>query len=317
MIIEKRITVTIPVPDPIEYCSNSNNAMIILKRLYEGKCYAQCLIIEILKIINEGECMLVFPNTSTEGVVNIVMLVKAIEYTSGETINGCKIISKEESTSSFTCETDYAKMMVAYPAEMMNALLPDHMISVVVNVVRYHLYAPKISVTGFAFTINQSISIYKLVPFSPKSELYKNIFAAIDQEEKIATDLQKGKGWSTFNQLLYAYSKPQPIPSDTTTVNILTLAKQGSIAQIYLCKHPVLDQAKPEVLKCKNATDIPNASVFEDLPSDAVMLHLLMRYYDRLVMLREMLEIYVQDPEISVKHSILWKILAKQKKIMQ
>ncbi len=312
MLIKKKIEVTVSILNAHEYAADPDGALNVARELYRGKCYAGCLILDVLEVLEEGECVPNYYSQECESSVHLSLLISAIVYPPGEIINKCLIVKKDESQASFLCRSEYADIFVQDSStvgmSMVASLLPGQYVSIIVVDAATSISDERVSIIGNLYKIDHMPKLYKIPAFNPKPELYEDMLSNINFEEEIKQNINTTL-WSTFDTLFTPDSKP-PQLANGKLIDIMSLVSGGSTTECYLYVHPSVNPASHMVWKC---TTVPPGPYMEipGLDPDATVLSLLQNYYNRLIMLREMSELYIGD--LIVSHTNLWKIYKKQK----
>lgn len=310
MIITKIIEVGINVRDTINLYTDPDNIRQIVSDRYEGKCFKDCYIKKINKILREGECI---PNQDGRpdfGTISVTCEITAIEYAAGEIINGC-VVKNRDKNNIIICTTDVASIMLA-PNPLLESISAGQIISVRVGVARYVSTSNKISISAIPYLPTQEPIIYKFGQISAKDKpLFNDVLERIKNEEAIAEKLKKenSKAWSTFDQMLYAYKEPQSVPAGAVEININELITKPPA---FVSRDSRINLSNPIAYGYTAAKFPPNARVITNFPPATVLLLMFEDYCAHLRTIREMVSIYNTE-EIILNHRNIWQIFRKRK----
>lgn len=313
MLITKIITAGVDIQNPINvYSDADNNLMNILRDKYVGICYSGCYILDVLEIIERSDCYINQDGAPTFATLSVRFKVSAINYFTGEIINGCTILNKDDKT--IICSTDNSSIMMS-TNPVLESLTVGQKISVVVGTSKYNLNAKKITVNAVPLAPVKMAAIYKIDTIDDSLRPYfADLLDKIKEEESRAEQVQK-KSWEFFASMMYAYKEPQPAPAGAIELNIKDLAEGKPLAKgiRYLVRDPRLNPSAPFVHGYSDPVKLPQGvKIRTGYPVKDVIASLLLDYYNYLRSVREMSEIY-NTPELLEKHKNLWLIYRKAK----
>jgi hypothetical protein len=227
MNFEKLITVTVGVPNPINFCANKHaHLMKILRNTYEGVCYMGVFILSIKEITNTSEVVLSTTNNSGEGVVYVEFIANAAIVSNWDILVGVTVAdnkqmvvglytgnASEARTGSASC-VRAAVTLLPMPSKALESLAAGQKIAVRVLRRSHEPMSNFVSVVAALLTCDQAAPVYRLrgsLNNTASAELVP-LLASINDELKLRDALigtHKASLWF-FEQLLYAYKRTSP-----------------------------------------------------------------------------------------------------------
>ncbi len=310
MLISKIIETGINITDPISlYVSFDENLMEILKDRFVGRCYRECYITQIKRIIKTSECIITSDYDPNYGVLYVIFEVSAIEYHKGEIINGVKVINTGSTPRKdpFICSTNIAGITTIYHKNF-ESVKVGQLISVRVASVRYDINSTKISITAFPLLHSTSVNTFVVGELTQKDrDDVKQLLQVIVKEEELLGKCDK-KSAETFESLLYAYSKDPQVKSKTASIVDIATGKVVLKSGTYISRDPRLKLTTPAVITEDEHTGDVNTTV----PYSLSIIYILQDYLSYIRTVREMTEIY-NTKELIDSHANLWRIYVKTK----
>lgn len=306
MKIKKIIETGINVTDYIRVYSDVNNLLDILRDKFVGRCFRECYITEIIRIIKASECMISTEPNPTHGTIHVILEVYAIQYYIGEIINGTQITKREKNI--LMCKTDMCSISLN-SHKSLDSLQIGQLISVRVGRAAYNIGSKRVSINAIPLLHSNKPRIYR---YDSKETLDIQLFSYVlknikEEEDKLAS-LDKQK-YNLFSKMLYTYKTDK---SKSNTIDVLDIIsgkvrlKDG--AMISRDSELPLETSKVYLLE-------PNTTVDDNLmiaPFQTGLLLILQDSLNYMRTIREMIDIYA-DPEIYDKHNNLWLIFNKFK----
>lgn len=310
MIITRHIETVLDITNPIEiYSDPDNNILNILRDKYEGKCYSNCFILKVKKIIKRSECIIQQNTDTCNGSVACIFEVDAIIYRNDEVISGCLVKNKDKQ-GLIIASSQYASICLN-SQDIFNAVRNDLIIPVRVGKARYNILSDKISVNAVPYVPNNSYIYYYIGNYNHEAAQFNDIITKIGEEEAKMAEIKKKniKGWSFFSTILYPYKDKQTIKSKTVSVKDMALRKN---AEGYYCRDPKIHMSENLVTVQTGVPNADNVTIVKELDAAAIILHMLYDYFDGMRIIREFVEIYNTENLMHL-HKPLWAIYNKLK----
>lgn len=315
MKITKIIEHCLNIPSPIDFYSHPDNPLVILKELFEGRCFKECLITKVLEIIEMSEMQIQSLGGIAPGSIRIKFKIEGIVYLTNEVINGCKVINKDKRT--ILAKKDNADIFILNTT-LLESITEKNIIPVIVSkslnkinstsvALSGNLYLPNkklfgINITGYYISDkNTQVDISRV-----ESEI-ENMKYEEDQKDKLLKSNKKG--YEFFRKVLYPYQEDKKPSAET--ISIHKLIKGQIPTGVWLVKEDIFD------------FDSDKISIYKDLPEDYdkgpnyeinsilnIMIH---EYSDNLRIIREMMDIYSTE-ELIQANTNLFKLFKKTKK---
>lgn len=312
MIIFKQISTGLDIYNPMEiFIDPEVGLMNILRHNLTGKCFRECYVLDVNKIINRSKCKIVQRGPDCHGTINILFEVRAIQYSKWENITGCKVVHKDKNDKIIICVSEHATICLQ-SNKSLESIRVGQFIIIKVAQVQYHPGSAKISVNAYPYMPKRTTEVFEL-----KGELNEKekasieiILSRISEQEKDLKESLKNEDvkerLSFFKKVLYVSSPPK----EGTKENLIELANKGVFNGFY-GRHAKMALWEPDVYKYSQmpqADDmiLRNYSLYDGLNS------LLKDYLDNILLLKEMLQIY-DTPEKVQEHRNLWAIIQSGK----
>jgi hypothetical protein len=112
------------------YADHDEQLRAMLEKQYVGVCMDGCLIVEIVRIVREGECQFTDPLNPCQGYLSVAFLARVIQYATGDIIGGCIASSRLSGGERVPALSKYAEIIFARESE---AQIRDELLKVVVE----------------------------------------------------------------------------------------------------------------------------------------------------------------------------------------
>lgn len=311
MIITKTISTGLDIHNPMEiFIDPEVSLMNILKHKIAGKCFRDCHILDIAKIIKRSNCKIVQRGPDCYGVINIQFDVKAIVYSQGEIITGCKVVYKDKNDKIIICMSEHATICLQSDKSL-ESIRADQFIIVRVGQVQYHPGSAKISVNAFPYMPRKTSAVFELNGQLDDKEkaVVSLILEQINEQEKELEEATKESDSKDrlefFKKVLYVGTSP-----GGTKENLIELAKKGVFAGFYT-RHAKIALWEPIVYKYNKMPE-GDDMIFRNYTLFSGLETLLRDYLSNVQLLKEMLKIY-NTSEIVKDHRNLWAIFQSGK----
>lgn len=317
MIITKLIEVGVDIDDPVGTCSDES-LMYILEDKYRGKCFRECYIKSINRIIKKGECIINQVGGAAYGTIAIIFEVTAIVFIRGEILTGCLIKHINDRANLITCEADIAYVMLKRDATF-ESLQVGQYITVQVGVAKYSIGSDRVAVNAIPFLPAKKEIIYQIVESKGENAkqtleakaLLDDVLARIEYEETTSKGLRAAneKQWIVFEQLMSAYVKPPPLHPSAVPINLLTEREKVS-EFTFITRDNKLSLMMPVVAAYKEAPAgeiVWSQNMIVTASRQEILLALLEDYCGHIKAVREMIAVY-STPALLESHRNLWNI---------
>lgn len=308
MIITKIITYAIDVYDYMSFFTDAEaNVRHVLEHRLRGRCYQGCFITDILRIPDIGDCIITQDGAPKYGTLSVSFEVRAVVYTPGEIITGCKVLSRDP-TGALVCETKTAKIMVFNSASLAAVITPGQLISVTVVSAQQTLGASATAILAHPMMPSRHPTIFSIGQITP--EIRATIAPAL--ELAVAEDAKAQREnavWKMFDDLLYAWVAAPATPTGAVVTTLKDLCAEDNPAPLWVSRDNRLRCTEPTLYKYATKPDV---DVRDDLDTASALIVLINDWTAHLRTIREMTEVY-STPELISSHKNLWRIYAKMK----
>ena len=305
MRITKIIETGLNIPSPIDvYSEAESNILDMVTGIYEGKCYRNCRIEKVLRIVNISECIIVNRGDYAGGTVNVQFEVEATVYYRGEVITGCVV--KHKNQGLIVAQHETASIFIQ-SHEQLASIQVDQIIPVVVGEATYNIQQELISINAVPYVPNRSSINYKLEGTLNDSDkkFLELAIGRMETEEKLTSEVKNKKGLQFFKDRVYPYREPQKTPKGATSEDLKKLIKQTEFSGWY-CRDKRILPTDPIVYKYDGPVDDPDITNNATADIRHALLALIEDYTNNLRVVRELNDTY--PPEIVGKHKNLWRI---------
>lgn len=308
-----------------------------LKKIFEGKCEKNTLIINILGINKRSQCKMTKNRLDGSGDVNVQFKAEAIMYSENDILTGCEIQNIERG-SKIICKHEHAIVNIKNIRNL-QSLKPGNKLVVKILGVSYPKGKEKITIQGTPYTYSYKFTIY-LTDFSvditdEQIVLIKNKLKEIDSEYELYKNSDT-KLVDYFNNIFYPFKtnydkyKKSFNNKKVDIINIYNMAqdlvnnKLKEKKTLALFKHTLIDKSVPDVFSVLDTDlasgisgDLLNTELYEiNIIKEDIILVLLTFLNDYLLhikCIKEMTEVYDSEKEIE-NHVNLWTVYNRLKK---
>lgn len=312
-----KIVIGLDIQDCIGVYPYDDSLLNIIINKYEGYCFKGKYIEKVERIITKGECIINQQGSPNFGTASIICEMTVIQYNPGEIITGV-VINNVGKSGVITGQTDIACIYVPVQPTI-GSLKEKQIIPIVVGQAKYIPGSQKISISGrFYFPemtpITKNIDTTNIDIDIP---LLADVLSRISYEEAKAEQLKSANkvAWDFFDKLLYSYKdKPQ--------INLKTITLQELLNQVVPSKQSITVTRDPRVGFSQPLVVIEDANTITTDDSIPIvnssnptqnMLEILENYYNRMRVIREMIDTY-STSELINSHKNVWQIIGKNKK---
>lgn len=229
MKIIKLIETSVDVSNPIRiFASPEANLIEILSRQYQGKCYKGCFINRIISIKKRSFCEVSRFTSPNIGTIHLIFEAEVTVLYTGEILNGCRIVSRDERHGIVTLmKGDNIKIRALDSDRKFATFGKGAFISVIVGAGSYKPNIPKISVNAKILIFPTIKPVYTITKGSVLSDTLKNMLNdATERLNKIKGTDDGAKLVGFYEALLSPFTSakaPAAIPIEDA------LAKGGHI----------------------------------------------------------------------------------------
>ena len=297
---KKVISVSINIDDPIGN-SNEDTLLHILRNHYVGKCFANCFITSIERILRRGE-FIINQGSGTHATVPFTIEVGMIYFLPGELITGCKVTHVDTQLKFITAEIDTAYIILPR-TDILSSIRVGQYITCEVVDSKYKIGAERVSINAKFYFPRHVPTVYMLTGGNADTAGTASLdFTAtreLQERCKLYEDLltrENAKVLAIFKKLLTPVLKKPLMPHMKKKLS--DELQPGSFVA-----------TSPDVLSGEYLqwTDKPPYQVV-DMPADAASAQLWKNYYENLKALYNSIKLY--DAAKIKSHANIWAILA-------
>lgn len=302
MLITAIISVGLDIQNTINLYSNlEENIKNILNDKFVNKCFRGKFIKNINRILRVSDCMINQEGVPGYGTIDVIFEADCLVFAIGEVLTGCEVISKDKKL--IICNTENARVFLN-AVDILESVQVGQLISVRVGAVRYNIGSHAIAINALPHLFNKSVNVYKVESSTEDIKTFlQPMLERVREEEAAAQELNTGKAWGFFNQLLYAYKTEQKPSNGATEHNIFDLISNFPKEIKYISRDNRSDLSKPIVY---GYTEEPQPAK-TGLSLKEVLLIILGDYCDYLRTVREMIQVY-STAELMESHKNIWAI---------
>jgi hypothetical protein len=296
MRVKKIITTGIRLDDPAEILDE--DVLLKLKARFEGKCYRETFIVEVVRILSRGLCDIGNTSDLTAITLNVTFEVIATHFVEGEIITGCVILKPmhkkkdehREYNGIIICKAQNACISIS-ANEKLKSLKEEQIVSVRVAQCAYPINSKDISVVAYPFLPMAKFTVYKIKDWNLSHPVLQDVLARIKEQEAVLSE-KPSSDIDKFRDLLYTYKTKKEVKH----FNMLTGNASG-----YVGRDPHLDLFSPN---CAIITLSDNVIPLDVGDTEAILM-LLENYYTHIKALCEMHTIYSKK-EVFDGHLNMW-----------
>ena len=302
MYVEKVLECTLNIENALVVFSNlKENLLHILADKFEGRCYQNLLIKNIVSIIRNSEG--IFNNLSNECIVTMHVIFKAegISFAPGNVVVGCKVIHKNPNI--VLGQTEDASVTMANSKELAPITI-GQFIPVRVLEVLYTIYNNRISIRVEPYIPSKTFRIYEINGSVPVEKLTE--FQMIVTDEIAAFSKLKGSNASAvdfFSKIIHPHAEP------SVAEPLVEFASMQANFKGWYGRDSRLAIGVAGVVHYDEA---PEGEVITGSPV-TMLENLVTDYVSQLRLVRELVEFY-STQKLLQDHRNLWKVLSQVKK---
>jgi hypothetical protein len=305
----------IEIDDPIALIAGDVNSELksILTRKYANKCYMSVLVLQIIRIIRRGDCLVNQEAVNKQwanpvcGRIYVEFEVECLVYNSGEIITGCKVMTVDDYMNIY-CETAYADIYLR-ESKHNSTIQRGQIISIVVENTQYDVMQERFSVSGVIF-VPSVYSVAYEIGAQPPSDALLSLLDDLELDEKDTTTV----AWKTFTTIISPY-KTQPTVPKGKVADVLIYARGNATKEInverkekFVLRDSRVGLTTGTIYLVDNETDLPeNTTIIRGLSFDTMMIAIIGNYQNYQNCVQGMCENYSNE-EIIKAHSNLWRL---------
>jgi hypothetical protein len=327
----------IEIDDPIALIAGDVNSELkaILTRKYANRCYMSVLVLQIIRIIRRGDCLVNQEAVNKQwanpvcGRIYVEFEVECLVYNSGEIITGCKVMTVDDYMNIY-CETAYADIYLR-ESKHNSTIQRGQIISIVVENTQYDVMQERFSVSGVIFVPSVHSVAYE-IGAQPPSDALLSLLDDLELDEKDTTTV----AWKTFTTIISPYKSNPTVPKGKVADALIYARgdvvqslqdkrpQEGNVVQSLQDKRPqesnnekkekfVLRDSRAglttsTIYLVDNETDLPeNTTIIRGLTFDTMMIAIIGNYQNYQNCVQGMCENYSNE-EIIKAHSNLWRL---------
>lgn len=321
MIIEKNIIVSLDIPDPIAFSVDvENNLLSRLREVFEGKCYDECLILNVIGLVRFTEIVCGMPAAPAQGQINVEFRVKALVYMRDELLVA-KITAVNKS-GHLMASVERGNCMITAEKKF-ESLSQGQFVVVVVNYVLYGISTEVIAINASLFLPTRNISsVYKFDASLLDANSIEILRARMNEVDQGKYALNT-KGWDTFRKLCYGFSEAKnpdmisladlldgKLPAGKSSTKKSSEGESSERRTLWLSRDIRMDRFEPAcvITSPEEYADLyPGVPVIESMPPADVLAKLVNDWISYVNMLEELLKTY-SDRDIIAKNRNVFAI---------
>lgn len=304
-------TMEIGVSDPIGLHSSEATQIIMrdLVRIFAGRCCDDCLILDILEVVDMSAAEIGYGPNIGAGQVRVCFNARVMQYVPGDTQAGLKITEKDDKTMSAELHIGGIRRIFAkIPVTETNASIRVGQF-VIVRFERLAYARGSQCITAIAALLEPPMTnrVYQCdgeyVVTMQAEELVKKL-------AKLQKDLAAATGWERCRDAIAGIGGAYPpAPSGATVANLATLALREGRLPAYIAR----DFRLPTLANVANVYTY-NDPIFpgdydlvQGVSTDTVILELLRAEIDAITLLLDMAEVYAGA--LFDEHKNIWMVI--------
>ncbi len=154
----KNMMVQIDIKNPVEFFSREAPVKSELAKIYEKKCYNNCFINKIIRIIEETDPIVNSHSNNTHCTLGVTFECEVIEYLPGEIVAGLVINDNKEI---LICSSKHIACILSAKGAFSSLEVGMYCIIVVKNC-NYRIDSSKIQITGEPYTLMNKDAIFEI-----------------------------------------------------------------------------------------------------------------------------------------------------------
>lgn len=208
MIIEKVFEVTLNVNNPINFCTNKKQHIIIeLNNIYVNKCFMGSYIIDIIDVLQSSSCRIVNTNSSSNGIVDVKFLATVYILNSWDILIGVEVEKNQSlivgkyKKPNLTIDVTFKPTNIQANSLTVGQLTPVRVVKAI-----HKPKENKIAVAAVLLTCDRKAITYRVKGEISKSSIpeIQLLFNSISEELKLRVNIKK-EPMMFFESLVYSY----------------------------------------------------------------------------------------------------------------
>lgn len=305
----------IEIDDPVALIAGDINSELktILTRKYANKCYMSVLVLQIIRIIRRGDCLVNQEAVNKQwanpvcGRIYVEFEVECLMYNLGEIITGCKVMTVDDYMNIY-CETAYADIYLR-ESKHNSTIQNGQIISIVVENTQYDVMQERFSVSGVIF-VPSVYSVAYEISAQPPSDALLSLLDDLELDEKDTTTV----AWKTFTTIISPYKGSISVPKGKVADALIyargDVVQEGNIEkkEKFVLRDSRVGLTTSTIYLVDNETDLPeNTTIIRGLSFDTMMTAIIGNYQNYQNCVQGMCENYSNE-EIIKAHSNLWRL---------
>lgn len=274
-----------------------------IQNQYEGTCIDNKYIYKVNKILKLSLTNIIRRTTTSDCDVNLILDVTFIVLNQYDVITNNKVIEIINSKNIIICKNDYASILIENNVSLSTIKVGQN-IPIIVGRASYRLHESFLTINAFPFVVILSKPIiYNIIRLSDdEKEKLQVLIDTIKKEEELKDE--KNKRWLYFSKLIYPFKTDKSKLSKNQSISSLFDLNQEGLISVS-DEQNILDG---NMIKLTETTD-------EIINEKALTVYslLLIRYLKKLILVRELTEIY-SDDKIFADHKNIFEIYESSKK---
>lgn len=318
MIVDKIFDVTLNIVNPINFCTNKKQHILIeLNNLYVNKCYMGSYIMDIIDVLQSSTCRITNTNSSGNGSIDVKFSAKVFILNAWDILVGVKIeknqsliVGKYEN-SNLIIDVTFKPTNIQASSLTVGQLIPVRVIKAI-----HKPRENKIAIAAVLLTCDRKVVTYRVKGEISKSALpeIQLLFNNIIDELKLRTMIDKSI-ITFFESLIYSY---RTMDSTSVKIDISDTHWEGPKTNI-LNTVNIFDTINSDLTGfwsrplqiCRSS---PLLVISQDKPTDYILTapHLMIIEFAKNILIflkavRECSELYT--PDIINSHENIWNMM--------
>ena len=208
----KKFTVTLDVPDPMEFGTNvDRNVLLGIRQIYEGKCFRGCFIVNITSIERTSEIYINKTGTVGAGTIDVEFTADCSRFNKGDLYPGVRISRTSQVMMGKGVPPIGATEQLAVSIEDPNEVLADgFIIPVVIGEIDYPKGQSTPAASVHMLTCRQTPNVWLVTGGSVSKNIIDEMWARLEPVIKSRDAAEGDKDQSSllklFRMLLHSYS---------------------------------------------------------------------------------------------------------------
>jgi hypothetical protein len=305
------ISTRLPVADPIGLHTDSSHGIVLreLREKYAGRCYQQCMILEIGRIIMLTAAEIGYASNTGEGIVEVQFEATVLQPTVGDTLCGCLVRAKTEDL--MYAVVQYGGVDRGYITIPVNdrvrSISIGQRIIVAVDHVLFGEFSQVFTAIGSLYTPPRRALVYECGDY----ELSTHAEELAETLSTLRAAVIARPGYQRILAALYGWKTPQSPPPGAKSVDLPAFVTKNTASRPQFVAQ---DSRAPAgtVYTYEKALFPGDYVLMPGVQTETLMITLLQTAIAELHALQSACEYYGSDDEYK-RHENMWRVIAADK----